>query len=107
MTMTSFKTIVITNPWEQGKDMQEGNRQDELPTSAHHFGGSFGGHRNSKMGVTALALRSPGGGFKNQRSSQVTIDATQPKPKAKASPNFRKSGLSSLNKTRDLLVSQE
>ena len=43
-------------------------------SSQYQFGGSFGGHRNSKMGVTAMALRSPGGGFKNQRSSQVTIE---------------------------------
>lgn len=62
MTTNSFKTIIITNPWEQNKDTVH----EELQmTNPYQFGGSFGGYRNSKMGVTAMALRSPGGGFKN------------------------------------------
>jgi len=102
MTTNSFKTIIITNPWEQNKD----NIQEELQmTNPYQFGGSFGGYRNSKMGVTAMALRSPGGGFKNQRSSQGVTDPAQPKHKPKIVQHFRRSGMNAHEKPSDLLES--
>lgn len=72
-TATSFKTIIINNPWEQNPEASEDQRQDIQ--IMNQFSGQIGSR--TKMGLTQMSLRSTGGGFKNPRNSGVTVDTLQ------------------------------